>query len=515
MARLQTELLAKDATVSSISQYLSARCGSDREIEPRSEDPADHLCEVHGTARVLPGVRAPGSLVRVGLADVREFKWYNDALGHAIGDRIIARVARLLRERARADDLIAKEGSSLAAGAARPLRRRRVLLPDSPSLRESQARAIGDRFCRAVVEYDWTTEDHRLAERPVRVDVGLVCILLGQVQSGAPPPDDSRQPRGPRRRLMYTPNTKRRASLAASGSRSGWRAGDAGIHQAAVRTDSLIHRFNIHCNRRHTHDSPDAWQKCWMATLLMILGGVLISTAPVSAQLGSLVVNMSSPSPGSTVSGTVSVSASVTIVGPSPSRGSISTPTGAHRLDSTAPYSVPWNTTTASNGSYADSGCAGRIRCPLELRPGHGHRFEPAEHLRVLAQQRPDRYDGRDRRREIYRGDGGPIQWRERELYGRFGHLDPATVRVGDTGPITVTTAGGTATSSGSFLVILPPAITSFSPAAVRGDQRHDQRRQLHRRDRGDLQRASASFTVNSSTDHGDGAGRATTDRSA
>src|SRR5437762_6175082 len=45
----------------------------------------------------------------VGLVDITGFKWYNDALGHAAGDRIIERVAKLLGEQARSDDLIAQE----------------------------------------------------------------------------------------------------------------------------------------------------------------------------------------------------------------------------------------------------------------------------------------------------------------------------------------------------------------------------------------------------------------------
>src|SRR5437762_12409183 len=45
----------------------------------------------------------------VGLVDITGFKWYNDALGHAVGDRIIERVAKLLGEQVRSDDLIAQE----------------------------------------------------------------------------------------------------------------------------------------------------------------------------------------------------------------------------------------------------------------------------------------------------------------------------------------------------------------------------------------------------------------------
>ena len=42
-----------------------------------------------------------GRWCAVGLVDITSFKWYNDTLGHALGDRIIDRVARLLREQIR------------------------------------------------------------------------------------------------------------------------------------------------------------------------------------------------------------------------------------------------------------------------------------------------------------------------------------------------------------------------------------------------------------------------------
>ena len=50
-----------------------------------------------------------GRWCAVGLVDISGFKWYNDALGHAVGDRIIERVAQLLREQVRSDDLLAQE----------------------------------------------------------------------------------------------------------------------------------------------------------------------------------------------------------------------------------------------------------------------------------------------------------------------------------------------------------------------------------------------------------------------
>src|SRR5687767_14113241 len=89
------------------------------------------------------------------------------------------------------------------------------------------------------------------------------------------------------------------------------------------------------------------------AGLLVLLGCSLALPAPASAQLGELIVTITSPTAGSTVGGTTPVSATVTIV------GSLTVSKVEFRLDgalfaedTTAPYSVPWNTRTTSNGSH-------------------------------------------------------------------------------------------------------------------------------------------------------------------
>src|SRR5438309_3313852 len=91
------------------------------------------------------------------------------------------------------------------------------------------------------------------------------------------------------------------------------------------------------------------------AALFAISALALISTQ-AQAQLGtgSLIVTVTSPASGSTVSGTVPVSASVTSVGSLTVRGVQFKLDGANlgAEDTTAPYSVSWNTTTASNGSH-------------------------------------------------------------------------------------------------------------------------------------------------------------------
>ena len=53
------------------------------------------------------------------------------------------------------------------------------LIPDLPGC--SEASIIAERFKASVEGYDWRQEDERLAQKPVGVDVGVVCLRLGPV----------------------------------------------------------------------------------------------------------------------------------------------------------------------------------------------------------------------------------------------------------------------------------------------------------------------------------------------
>src|SRR6267142_1189860 len=87
-----------------------------------------------------------------------------------------------------------------------------------------------------------------------------------------------------------------------------------------------------------------------------------LALIPLQARdkLGSLIVPMSSPASGSTVSGTVPVSASVSIV------GALTVSSVQFQLDganlgapaTSAPYSISWDTTGAANGSHSLSAVA-------------------------------------------------------------------------------------------------------------------------------------------------------------
>jgi diguanylate cyclase (GGDEF)-like protein len=183
MADVASELSAKEATVSSISRYFEALVADLTDKSHR--DPKTKLMNFGRFTEQLESFLAleqRGRWCAVGLVDITGFKWYNDALGHAVGDRIIERVAMLLREQVRSDDLLAQE---LVGPRSKDLHARFggdefcFLIPD---LAECHlAHAVGERFREAVERFDWTLEDHRLAVQPVRVDVGVVCLWLGKV----------------------------------------------------------------------------------------------------------------------------------------------------------------------------------------------------------------------------------------------------------------------------------------------------------------------------------------------
>jgi PleD family two-component response regulator len=183
MTKVKHELSARDATVSSISRYFEKLVADLTDKTHR--DPKTKLMNFGRFTEQLESFLAleqRGRWCAIGLVDITAFKWYNDALGHAVGDRIIERVAHLLREQVRSDDLIAQERLDARS---QDLHARFggdefcFLIPDLAEYH--QAYAIAERFREAVERYDWTIEDRRLAAQPVRVDVGVVCLRLGRV----------------------------------------------------------------------------------------------------------------------------------------------------------------------------------------------------------------------------------------------------------------------------------------------------------------------------------------------
>jgi len=182
MERLQQQLDEKEVTVSNIARYFEDVVATLSDKSHR--DPKTKLLNFDWFMERLESFLAVEQRVRwcaVGVVDINSFKWYNDTYGHAMGDRIIEQVARVLSDQIRSEDFLALE----RAGESRDLHARFggdefcFLIPDLPGCRE--AVEIADRFKAAVGSHDWSREDRRLVVRPVRVDVGVVCLRLGAV----------------------------------------------------------------------------------------------------------------------------------------------------------------------------------------------------------------------------------------------------------------------------------------------------------------------------------------------
>jgi diguanylate cyclase (GGDEF)-like protein len=183
MERLQRQMSEKDITVSNIARYFEDVVADLTEKSHR--DPKTKLLNFDWFMERVESYLAVEQRVRwcgVGVVDINSFKWYNDTLGHAVGDRIIEGVARILADRIRSEDFLAVERGTEA----RDLHARFggdefcFLIPDLPGC--SQAVEIAGRFKSAVEQHDWSKDDRRLAARPVKVDVGVVCLRLGPVQ---------------------------------------------------------------------------------------------------------------------------------------------------------------------------------------------------------------------------------------------------------------------------------------------------------------------------------------------
>jgi diguanylate cyclase (GGDEF)-like protein len=182
MSRLQKQLTEKDVTVSNIARYFEEVVAELTEKSHR--DPKTKLLNFDWFMERLESFLAVEQRVRwcgIGVVDITSFKVYNDTLGHAVGDKIIERVARILSDQIRSEDFLALERGSEA----RDLHARFggdefcFLIPDLPGC--AAAVEIADRFKEAVEAHDWSRDDRRLAARPVKVDVGVVCLRLAQV----------------------------------------------------------------------------------------------------------------------------------------------------------------------------------------------------------------------------------------------------------------------------------------------------------------------------------------------
>jgi diguanylate cyclase (GGDEF)-like protein len=182
MERLQRQLNEKDITVSNIARYFEDVVASLTEKSHR--DPKTKLLNFDWFMERVESFLAVEQRVRwcgVGVVDINSFKLLNDTLGHAVGDKVIEGVAHILADQIRSEDFLAVERASEG----RDLHARFggdefcFLIPDLPGC--DQAVDIATRFKRAVEGHDWTRAERRLSARPVKVDVGVVCLNLGPV----------------------------------------------------------------------------------------------------------------------------------------------------------------------------------------------------------------------------------------------------------------------------------------------------------------------------------------------
>jgi len=102
METLQRQLTEKDMTVSTIARYFEDVVADLTEKSHR--DPKTKLLNFDWFMERLESYLAVEQRVRwcgVGVVDINSFKWYNDTLGHAVGDRVIEGVARILADQIR------------------------------------------------------------------------------------------------------------------------------------------------------------------------------------------------------------------------------------------------------------------------------------------------------------------------------------------------------------------------------------------------------------------------------
>ena len=184
MRRMREELAARETTVSSITKYFEQLVADLTDRAHR--DPKTRLMNFRRFIERLEQfleIEQRGHWCAVGLVDIRSFKSFNDTYGHALGDRIIERVARLLCEQIRAQDIVAGDGAS---DESHELHARFggdefcFLIPDLTNAHDGWI--IAERFRTAVERYDWTREDDRLTPGCVSVDVGVVSLQLGPVE---------------------------------------------------------------------------------------------------------------------------------------------------------------------------------------------------------------------------------------------------------------------------------------------------------------------------------------------
>jgi diguanylate cyclase (GGDEF)-like protein len=180
--QMRDELLRRDARTSKVAEYFEHLVH-----ELTDQVHRDAKTQLLTFRRFMERVAASlgldqrGRWCAMGMIDIASFKSHNDTLGHTAGDRIIERVAHLLRSEVRCSDLVANEAQDLSGASQLHARFGGdefcffLSNLEDPAI----AWAVAERFGRAVAQHDWSVEDSRLITGAVNVDIGVVCLLRG------------------------------------------------------------------------------------------------------------------------------------------------------------------------------------------------------------------------------------------------------------------------------------------------------------------------------------------------
>ena len=181
--RLREELSAREATSRNVARYFERVVADLTERTHRdAKTQLLHFRRFMEHVEIALSVHREGRWCALGVADITAFKALNDTLGHAAGDRVLERIADLLRREVRCSDLLGYQPD-----AERPPALHARFGGDEfcfflSDLDDAEvACTIGERFWYAVAEYNWATEDLPIATPKVTVDIGVTCLQLGRL----------------------------------------------------------------------------------------------------------------------------------------------------------------------------------------------------------------------------------------------------------------------------------------------------------------------------------------------
>jgi len=120
-------------------------------------------------ARELREAAKSGTWTSLALLDIDFFKTVNDRHGHAVGDKALASLARIISCQLRAGDSVARIGGDEFC----------ILLPHTD---QARAAGVAERLRRSVADHDWRVLG---LAKPLTVTIGLASHLGGQNDDGA------------------------------------------------------------------------------------------------------------------------------------------------------------------------------------------------------------------------------------------------------------------------------------------------------------------------------------------